>query len=217
MPNRVVAIFLATGLVLGSGVLASHLAAARLPGNQQGYEPVQPIAFSHRLHAGELKMSCHYCHSSAERGNHAGIPSSSVCMNCHSTVTAPLRSVREEEAAAQKENRKPRTVVSPELRKLYDSLGLDARLAPDPGKVPLPVEWNRVHALPAYVRFSHQSHVGVGVDCAACHGPVESMERVRQAETLSMQWCVACHRDTARTGVARRPVKPPLDCSACHN
>jgi hypothetical protein len=215
MPNQVTAIFLVTGVVFGSVVLGSHLAAARLPGNQQGYEPAQPIAFSHRLHAGELKVSCFYCHTGAERGAVAGIPSTSVCMNCHKGVTAPLRSVRDEEAAAKAEGRAPRPVVSPELRKLYDAVGLDEALAP--GGTSRPVEWRRVHNLPAFVKFDHRAHVGSGVECRVCHGPVESMERVRQEERLSMGWCVNCHRETGRTGVAMKAVKPPLDCAACHN
>ncbi len=217
MPNRILAIFLAVGAAFAAVVFAGHVSAARLPGNQQGYEPVQPVAFSHRLHAGELKVSCQYCHSGAESSRHAGIPPTGLCLNCHKTVTAPLRQVREEEARAQAENRKPRAVVSQELRKIYDALALDDDLAPVAGKEPRPLDWIRVHALPAYVRFDHRSHVGAGLDCRACHGAVDAMERVRQEEPLSMGWCITCHRDTARTGVAGRTVKPPLDCAACHN
>jgi hypothetical protein len=51
-----------------------------------GYEPVQPIKYSHQLHAGQLKIDCKYCHTGVEKGRHAGIPSASICMNCHSVV-----------------------------------------------------------------------------------------------------------------------------------
>lgn len=217
MPKQIIAIFLATGVVFGSVILGSHLWAARLPGNQQGYEPTQPIAFSHRLHAGELKVGCLYCHPGAEQGRHAGIPPAGLCMNCHKTVTAPLGVVRDEEARAKAEGRKPRPIVSPELRKLYDSLGLDEKLAPAPGAPARPLEWRRVHTLPAFSKFDHRAHVGAGVDCRVCHGAVDGMERVRQEERLSMGWCVNCHRETARTGVALKPVSPSLDCTACHN
>ena len=55
----------------------------RMPGNQQNYEPIQPIDFSHRLHAGEMDIPCQYCHYGASQSRHAGIPATSVCMNCH--------------------------------------------------------------------------------------------------------------------------------------
>ena len=48
-----------------------------------GYAPIQPIPFSHKLHAGTRKIPCLYCHSNAERSRHATIPSTNVCMNCH--------------------------------------------------------------------------------------------------------------------------------------
>jgi hypothetical protein len=51
-----------------------------------GYAPVQPIPFSHKLHAGTRKIPCLYCHSNAERSRHATIPSTNVCMNCHLVV-----------------------------------------------------------------------------------------------------------------------------------
>ena len=54
--------------------------------NNAGYQPTQPIAYSHALHAGVLKIPCQYCHYGAERGKHAGIPPASVCMNCHTQV-----------------------------------------------------------------------------------------------------------------------------------
>ena len=67
-------------------------------GIDQGYSPAQPIAFSHRLHAGESRIPCLYCHYAASRSQHAGIPAASVCMNCHSlltTQTAEIEKLRE--------------------------------------------------------------------------------------------------------------------------
>lgn len=55
-------------------------------GNNQGYAPDQPIPFSHARHAGENKIPCMYCHSNADNGRHATIPSMNVCMNCHLVV-----------------------------------------------------------------------------------------------------------------------------------
>jgi hypothetical protein len=198
--------------------LVSLATAWRLPGDNRGYEPVQPIAYSHRLHAGDMQISCLYCHSGAERSRYAGIPAVSVCMNCHRQVTAPRSAVEQERTASGKESRTPRRIVSPELRKLYDAFGLDDGLMPmqGHGRTARPVAWVRVHALPDFVRFDHSPHVIAGVACQACHGPVETMERVRLVAPLSMGWCVNCHRDANEQGVAGKPVHASLDCTACH-
>ncbi len=55
-------------------------------GDQFGYEPIQPVSFSHKLHAGDNKISCLYCHSSADKSKVAGVPSASLCMNCHTKI-----------------------------------------------------------------------------------------------------------------------------------
>jgi hypothetical protein len=178
---------------------------------------VQPIAFSHRLHAGELQISCLYCHADAEKGRHAGLASASVCMNCHRFVTAPTRDLRAEAELAKEESRPPRTIISPDLAKLYAALGLDDKLQRDPAKPTTPIRWVKVHNLPAFTRFDHRAHVNAGVDCQRCHGPVEGMERVRQVEDLSMGWCVQCHRDANQNGVAGREVHPSNDCTTCHH
>jgi hypothetical protein len=54
--------------------------------SNEGYAPQQPIPFSHVLHSGVMKMECLYCHHTAEKGAHAGVPSTDVCMGCHSIV-----------------------------------------------------------------------------------------------------------------------------------
>lgn len=216
MRSRIATITLAVGLGLAVILLMGRLAEARLPGNQQGYEPVQPIAYSHRLHAGELKIACQYCHFGAETSRHAGVPPANVCMNCHSSVTASLGAIRAEDEIAAKENRKPRRIISPELQKLYDALALDGNLQRDPQKALHPIVWNRVHTLPSFVYFDHRAHVRTGVACQQCHGPVETMERVRQVSDLSMGWCVNCHREANRAGVAGVAVHASIDCSACH-
>ncbi len=216
MRTRITTLLLLVGLAFSILTLLPRLASYHLPGNHQGYEPQQPIAFSHRLHAGELQITCLYCHVGAETSKHAGIPASSLCMNCHKSVTASLGTVRDEEKRAEQEKRKPWPVVSTELRKLYDALGLDEKLQPDPVKAPTPIAWVRVHNLPDFACFDHRAHVNVGVACQRCHGPVEAMERVRQVEDLSMGWCVNCHREASRTGIAGKKVNASIDCAACH-
>jgi len=207
MPRtRVWTITLLVGLAFALVSLATRVAALRLPGNHEGYSPTQPIAFSHRLHAGEMGIDCAYCHFGAERSRHAGIPPAGVCMNCHRSVSAPRADVLAEAAEAKAENRRPRPVVSPEIRRIYRSLGLDDRRRRDPALEPEPLAWLQVHRVPDFVRFDHRSHVAAGVACQECHGPVETMERMRQHDTLLMGSCVECHRERDAT----------LDCGACH-
>ena len=215
--SRVATAVLLVGLAFSLMALVPRLWGFLLPDNQKGYEPVQPIAFSHRLHAGELQISCLYCHADAEKGRHAGLASASVCMNCHRFVTAPTRDVRAESELAKEERRPPRTIISPDLAKLYAALGLDDKLQRDPARPTTPIRWVKVHNLPAFTRFDHRAHVNAGVDCQRCHGPVEGMERVRQVEDLSMGWCVQCHRDANQNGVAGREVHPSNDCTTCHH
>ncbi len=216
MPRRMRLIVLSITFLAVLVSLVPRLWASRFPGDHTGYAPPQPLDYSHRLHAGELAIPCMYCHSGAERSRHAGIPSANVCMNCHKYVSAPIGAIRAEEDKAKAEQRKPRTIVSPEIRKLYDALGLDAKMNPDPKKTPVPIEWMQVHRLPDFTYFDHRAHVSAGVTCQKCHGPVETMERMRQYNNLSMGWCVNCHRDAHANGINGKKVSPSLDCAACH-
>jgi hypothetical protein len=210
---RITTIVLATALAASVVTLAARW---HLPGDNQGYEPTQPIEFSHRLHAGDMRISCLYCHASAEASRYAGIPAVNVCMNCHMAVTVSTAAVQREEQTAKQEKRSPRPIESSELRKLYDALALDDTLAPIEGKSPRPISWRRVHTLPQFVYFDHRAHITAQVACQRCHGPVETMDRVRQFETLAMGWCVNCHRDVNQTGVAGKPVHASIDCVTCH-
>jgi hypothetical protein len=216
MNSRITTIVLLVAVVFAGLALAPRIGALRLPGNQQGYEPAQPIDFSHRLHAGELQISCLYCHSGAEKSRHAGIPAASTCMNCHRFVTAPLGALRAEDELAKKEQRAPQKIVSPQISKLYAALGLGEDLKPSAEREARPIEWVRIHNLPDFAYFDHRAHVAAGVSCQTCHGPVETMERVRQVSDLSMGWCVNCHRDANQSGIAGKPVSASIDCAACH-
>ena len=216
MNSRILTMTLAVGVFIVALMTYDAVATWPLPGSQRGYEPVQPIAYSHRLHAGELQIDCTYCHFGAETSRHAGIPPASVCMNCHSFVTAPWGAIREEDEIAQKENRKPELVITPEIRKIYDAFALNDGREADPTKQARPIAWTKVHNVPDYVYFDHRAHTGAGVTCQTCHGPVETMERVRQVGDLNMGWCVNCHRDVNASGVAGKPVDASIDCLTCH-
>ena len=158
-------------------------------GRQQGYEPVQPIYYSHKVHAGVNQISCLYCHGGAQDSKHATIPSVNVCMNCHMAV---------KEYTGEPIKRQDGTTVNAndEIQKLYQYAGWnpDTKTYDKPGK---PIEWVKIHNLPDFVYFNHSQHVKVGqVACQTCHGEIQKMNEVAQFADLSMGWCVNCHRTT---------------------
>ena len=200
---------LAGALALGGGVYVVALFAygASPKTLNAGFAPVQPVPFSHALHAGELGLDCRYCHTTVEIAARAAVPPTETCMNCHQRIRT------------QSEFLKP----------VFDSFASGE-----------PVHWKRVHDLPDYVYFDHSAHVTRGVGCVTCHGRIDTMERVRQEQPLSMGWCLDCHRNpapnlrppelaTAMDWVPDRPaaelgaelmkqrnLKPSTDCSTCH-
>ncbi|MDP4117154.1 MAG: cytochrome c3 family protein, partial [Bacteroidota bacterium] len=156
-------------------------------GRMQGYQPIQPIYYSHKVHAGTNQISCLYCHSGAQDSKHANIPSVNVCMNCHMAV---------KEYAGDPITREDGSAVNAnaEIQKLYQYAGWnpDSKTYDKPGK---PIEWVRIHNLPDFVYFNHSQHVKVGrVQCQTCHGEIQKMGEVKQFADLSMGWCVNCHR-----------------------
>ena len=164
--------------ILGLGANAAwHLLTG--VGVTQGYKPEQPIAFSHELHAGINGVDCNYCHHTARHSKSAGIPSANVCMNCHTYIN---------EGPSGKE----------EIQKIYDAVGFD----PEKGRYiedyqQKPIKWVRIHNLPDLAYFNHSQHVVAGgVECQECHGAIEEMEVVEQHSSLTMGWCINCHRDT---------------------
>lgn len=181
-----------------------------------GYQPEQPIPFSHRLHAGEMGIDCRYCHNTVEVAAKAAIPPTQTCMNCHTGIQPNKND-------PQKQQWK--------LQPLLDSA--------ETGE---PVMWKRIHDLPDYSYFNHAAHVNRGVSCVSCHGRIDKMEVVYQQERLSMGWCLECHRDPVenlrpqdeifnlawkpaegqtREGIGQmlkdlNNIQPSTDCSTCH-
>jgi hypothetical protein len=198
---------LAVGLIgVPLYVIAVFVLAASPQTTDVGYAPVQPVAYSHALHAGELAIDCRYCHTGVEVAAHASVPPTQTCLNCHARIRATSDKL-----------------VAVRLSDVTDR----------------PIEWLRVHDLPDYVYFDHSAHVRRGVGCVACHGRVERMEVVYQAEPLSMGWCLNCHRNPRphlrpldkvtdmiwtpagatpeeRERAAALGVEPSTDCSTCH-
>ena len=158
-------------------------------GVDQGYAPVQPIHYSHKIHAGANKIDCNYCHSSARKSKFSGIPSLNVCMNCHKNIS-------EYNGEEDLVNGYTKEFYNKEIAKLYDAVGWDDAKQSYTGEEK-PVKWVRIHNLPDFVYFNHSQHVTVaGIDCQKCHGPVEEMEIMYQYSSLTMGWCIDCHRET---------------------
>lgn len=164
-------------------------------GIDQGYAPVQPIHYSHKIHAGDNKIECTYCHSSARVSKHSGIPALNVCMNCHKSIYE-YKGNPEGPSAEDLANGYTNEFYTAEIKKLYKAVGWDEETQSYTGKSQ-PVEWVRIHNLPDFVYFNHAQHYSVaGVECQTCHGPVEEMEIMYQHAPLTMGWCINCHRET---------------------
>ncbi len=160
-------------------------------GRQQDYQPIQPIFYSHKVHAGVNQISCLYCHSFATEGKHANIPSVNVCMNCHMQIN-------EYSGSAGNLYREDGSEVNgtAEIQKLYEYAGWNPQTKTYTGKGH-PIEWIRIHNLPDHVFFSHAQHTNAGkVQCQTCHGEIQKMDEVHQFAPLSMGWCINCHRTT---------------------
>ncbi len=161
------------GVLLLGGYLATVLYAATLPSTVNiGHRPIQPIPYSHKLHAGDLKIDCRYCHNTVETAAHAAIPPTETCGNCHggNRVTGTELGVVHSESLL--------------LEPVRESL-----------ETRDPILWVKVHDTPDFVYFNHAAHVTRGVSCVSCHGRVDKMEVVQQVKELSMSWCLECHRN----------------------
>jgi len=157
-------------------------------GVDQNYEPIQPIHYSHKIHAGDNEINCKYCHSAARVSKNAGIPSLNVCMNCHKSIGEVAETTATPEYS--------KAFYDEQIQKLYKAVGWDATSQSYTGKTE-PVKWVRIHNLPDFVYFNHSQHVTVaGIECQTCHGPVQEFEIMKQFSPLTMGWCVNCHRKT---------------------
>ena len=174
-------------------------------GVYKGYKPEQPIYFSHKIHAGEQKIDCQLCHSSAKYGKVSEIPSVNVCMNCHRMIS--------EYKGKYIEPGKDREFYNSQIKELYRHAGWDAEKQQYTSKGE-PIEWTRIHNMPDFVFFNHSQHVVAGekaiiasfnkknpnnqidVVCKACHGQIDTMNVVQMANDFTMGWCIECHRTT---------------------
>jgi mono/diheme cytochrome c family protein len=161
-------------------------------GRQKGYQPTQPIYFSHKVHAGVNQINCLYCHSSAWESKHSTIPTLNVCMNCHKAINEYVQGPKIFDEDGKEIN------GTAEIAKLYEYAGFKPGPGAqwDPSKARSP-QWVKIHNLPDHVYFNHAQHVRVGgVACQQCHGNIQEMDKVYQASELSMGWCINCHRES---------------------
>ena len=82
-------------------VLKSAIDGLFTVGVQQGYQPTQPIAFSHEIHAGQYEIDCNYCHTGVRKSKSANIPSANICMNCHSAIKTESKEIQKIYAAVE--------------------------------------------------------------------------------------------------------------------
>jgi len=172
-------------------LVSGYLSLAQI-GVVENYQPSQPIAFPHSVHAGINGIDCKYCHNSVTKSKSAGLPTVNVCMNCHKQINGRTPEQQEQ------------------IAKIYDAAGWDSEGMTYSGKTK-EIIWNKVHVLPDHVYFNHSQHVVVGgVDCKQCHGDmtkqkdavkVQSVSELNKIEgniklskpTLTMGWCIECH------------------------
>lgn len=142
----------------------------------------QPIPFNHKLHV-DRGIDCQYCHRGSEKGTFAGVPSVTDCYQCHQGATG-------EGSFGEEVNQRPDVQV---LIQEYVEQRRD-------------IEWFKYYDMPEHVRFSHKAHINAGLECTACHGEVETMEKIVMKQKPTMGWCVSCHRVEGA----------PQDCTTCH-
>lgn len=183
----VVILFIVGGLLSTGWYALKDIGVYANPETKLEYQPEQPIAFSHKIHAGDNAINCQYCHSGVERSKTAGIPTVNVCMNCHKGIS------------------KGPVTGTAEIAKIYEAAGFD----PETGvysRPERPIKWIKVHNLQDFVFFSHQQHVKVGKqECATCHGDLKEMTTAKQVQPLTMAWCIDCHRKTEVPGMKDNP------------
>jgi hypothetical protein len=153
--------------------IIDHYRYFGFPERSRGYQPAQPIHFSHKLHVGENKIECQFCHWSVTKSSFAAIPEEQVCMGCHGNTVYAQPLVNTERAKNSEDLKK--------LREYYEK-----------GE---PIPWNKVHVMPDYVRFNHKRHLKAGVACQECHGQIPEMDVVERVSSMKMGWCIDCHRD----------------------
>jgi len=203
------------------------------------HTPAQPIAFSHKVHVGQMQISCYFCHTGVLKSDYAGVPSVQDCMQCHQVINSQ----------ANPGAIPPGSAYDREINKLMAYCGNDPNC--QGGKA---IAWHQVYKLPGTVRFPHLAHVNYFLKaalkdprlealqknnpqvypCLICHGDVAKMSTIKPDgkffyqvwygyntnPVTQMGYCVNCHRAYAGKELPGGPNVPPqevmIDCSLCH-
>ncbi len=172
-----------------------------------GYRPKQPVAYSHKLHAGDLGIDCRYCHTQVETQARATLPPTQTCMNCHTLIKAEsekLALVRQSSAEG-----KPlewiRVHDLPDFSFFNHSVHLNAG-----------VGCASCHGNVAQMETVAQvKPLSMGW-CLDCHRQPDDHLRPL-AEVTNMKWKPGSNQaEFAAMAKTERKLKPPIDCSACH-
>lgn len=152
---------------LAFGIAIAFTYYATPKSTRVGYMPDQPIPYNHELHVKQLGLDCRLCHSFVEESGHANVPTADRCWTCHQHVKTDSEEL---------------VPLRRAIDKTYEGYTGD------------PVKWVRVHKSPDYVYFNHSAHLSRGISCVSCHGQVNEMPEVYHAKSLSMGFCLDCHR-----------------------
>lgn len=172
-----------------------------------GYRPIQPVAYSHKLHAGDLGLDCRYCHSNVERSPVANVPPTQTCMNCHKLIlpqSERLLKVRESWSTGQ-----PIPWVQVHVLPDYAYFNHSAHLNAGVGCA-------NCHGNVAQMELVTQSQPLSMSWCLDCHRNPDMNLRPPDQVT-NMTWTPPGDQlEFARRAIAEKHINPPTDCSGCH-
>ncbi len=194
-------------LLGGAGTLGLVVYLAQPEVADTGYAPKQPVAYSHKLHAGDLGMDCRYCHYTVERSSYAAIPQTEVCMNCHVRVkdTSPeLQPVRDSYATGD-------PIPWVKIHRLPDYVYFNHQVHVTSG-----VSCKSCHGRVDQMIVVKQMEPLSMAWCLDCHrNPAAHIRPVEEITNLA--W--APDRRPERIGaeiIAAKGIDPPDNCAACH-
>lgn len=169
-----------------------HFKIFGAPERARGWDPAQPIKFSHVRHVQQNKMECQYCHWSVAKAAFAALPETESCMGCHRIIAGGSEGNKADATPSQKQ-------TADEARKEVSKIA-------DYYNKGQAIPWQKVHVMPDFVRFNHKRHVKAGVGCQECHGQIPAMPVVQRVSSMKMGWCISCHRERGAS----------IDCAVCH-
>lgn len=172
-----------------------------------GYRPKQPVAYSHKLHAGDLGIDCRYCHTSVETQAHANIPPTRTCMNCHATV----KPESEKLALVRSSYQSGQPIEWVRVHDLPDFAYFDHSVHVNAGVGCISCHGNVAQM--DEVMLSKPLSMGWCLDCH--RNPDANLRPV--AEVTNMKWeMMPGHDEFVAQWKQEKGIDPPIECSACH-